>query len=270
MFGRIWGYLKALIGGGVEARMDPSVQIDQMLAEARKQDLELRNQAARVVAHRTELQMKLDRAVEDAAGAKDRAAQSLRNADAAARSGDAAGVEKWTNTAQAMALQLQSSESMVESLKAQYGQATEQADLAKSEVSRNELRLKELTAKRMELLGKLEQAKMQEQVNKTLEQISRPVADNGPSVQEIEDKINARMARASAHAELESTSISGGQRELDQSMAELEAQRRLDQLRAELGIAPAEAPAQVEAATPAPAAEPAPAPADGATPPQQP
>ena len=258
-FSRVWGYIKALVTGGVESRMKPEIQIEQAMAEARKQDLELRNQAARVIAHRTELQMKLDRAIDDAADARAQAGQALKMADGATTAGDAAEVDKWNRTAQALAMKLETSEQLVDGLKTQYATATEQAELAKEQVNSNALRLQELSAKRMELLGKLEQAKMQEQVNQTLEQLSKPMESNaGPTMSEIEDKINRRMASASAHAELESASIEGAQRDVERSLAQASAQVRLDKLREELGLpapAKAEAPAAVEAPAEAPAVE---------------
>ena len=158
-FSRVWGYIKAAVTGGVERRMKPEVQIEQAMSEARKQDLELRNQAARVIAHRTELQMKLDRAIDDAADARAQAGQALKMADGASTAGDAAEVDKWTRTAQALAMKLETSEQLVDGLKSQYATATEQAELAKEQVNANALRLQELSAKRMELLGKLEQAR---------------------------------------------------------------------------------------------------------------
>ncbi len=258
-FSRVWGYIKALVTGGVESRMKPEVQIEQAMAEARKQDLELRNQAARVIAHRTELQMKLDRAIDDAADARAQAGQALKMADSATTAGDAAEVDKWNRTAQALAMKLETSEQLVDGLKTQYSTATEQAELAKEQVNSNALRLQELSAKRMELLGKLEQAKMQEQVNQTLEQLSKPMESNaGPTLTEIEDKVNRRMANASARAELESASIEGAQRDVERSLAQASAQVRLDKLREELGLpapATAEAPAAVEAPAEAPAVE---------------
>jgi phage shock protein A len=258
-FSRVWGYIKALVTGGVESRMKPEIQIEQAMAEARKQDLQLRNQAARVIAHRTELQMKLDRAIDDAADARAQAGQALKMADGATTAGDAAEVDKWNRTAQALAMKLETSEQLVDGLKTQYVTATEQAELAKEQVNSNALRLQELSAKRMELLGKLEQAKMQEQVNQTLEQLSKPMESNaGPTLSEIEDKINRRMASASAHAELESTSIEGAQRDVERSLAQASAQVRLDKLREELGLpapAKAETPAAVEAPAQAPAVE---------------
>jgi phage shock protein A len=264
-FSRVWGYIKAAVTGGVERRMKPEVQIEQAMSEARKQDLELRNQAARVIAHRTELQMKLDRAIDDAADARAQAGQALKMADGASTAGDAAEVDKWTRTAQALAMKLETSEQLVDGLKSQYATATEQAELAKEQVNANALRLQELSAKRMELLGKLEQARMQEQVNQTLEQLSKPMETNaGPTLSEIEDKINRRMANASARAELESASIEGAQREVERSLQQVSAQARLDKLREELGLPapaakPAGTPAAVESAAETPAVAPAPA-----------
>jgi len=213
--------------------------------------------------------MKLDRAIEDSAKAREQASQALRNADAAARAGKTDDVDKWNRAAQALALQMQSSETMVETLKQQYTTASEQAELAKRQANENALQLQELTAKRMELVGKLEQAKMQEAVTRTMEQLNRPVDTSGPSLGEIEDKINARMAQASARAELQSSSIEGAQQELERSVQQVGAQARLDKLREELGLGPApgadapalesgDAPAS-PSTTPAPAAEQPPA-----------
>ena len=166
--GTTWRYIKARVAGRVEERMDPAIQIEQAVDDARKQDAEFRMQAARVIANRTEVQMQLDRAVDRAATLKEQAGQALRQADAAAQAGDAAAVDKWTRSAQTLAMQLESAESLVETLKTQYRAATEQAEIAKEQVNQNALRLEELTAKRLELMGKLEQAKMQERVNATL------------------------------------------------------------------------------------------------------
>ena len=89
-------------------------------------------------------------------------------------------------------------------------------------------------------MGKLEQAKMQERVNATLVTLSRPVDTGGPTLREIEDKIDRRMALASAHAELAQSSVTSGQVEIDRAMREVAANARLASLRQELGI---EAPA---------------------------
>ncbi len=228
--------------------MNPAVQIEQAMTEAQKQDRELRQQAARVIAHRSEVEMKLARAMEDSAKTKGQAAQALKNADAAMQAGNAGDVDKWNRAAQALAMKLQSNETMVTTLKDQFGKASQQSDLAKEQVNQNAMRLQELSARRIELLGKLEQAKMQEQVNRTLEQLNRPMEQTGPTMTEIEDKINRRMAQANAHGELEASSIEGAARELEVSTAQLDAQARLEELRTELGLPAASAPAAAKEA----------------------
>jgi phage shock protein A len=236
-FSRLFGYSKTRVQTGVEQRMDPAIQVEQAMAEARKQDQQLRTQAARVIAHRTELQMRLDRAADDAAQARDQAGQALKMADDAARNHDAAAADKWGRAAQSLALKLQASEDLVESLKQQYTTAQQQSELAKQQVNDNAMRLSELSAKRMELVGKIEQAKMQEQVNRTMEELQAPLQGaSGPTIGEIEDKINRRMAAASARAELDSASIEGAQVDVERSMQEVQAQARLDKLRTELGL----------------------------------
>jgi phage shock protein A len=128
-------------------------------------------------------------------------------------------------------MRLESSESLVESLKQQYRVAMEQAQGAKAQVDDNAMRLEGLVSRRMELMGKLQQAKMQEEVNKTLETLHRPMEATGPSFEQIEDKINRRMALASATSELESTGLAGAQMEVERSVQEMGAQKRLDALR---------------------------------------
>ncbi|HSR15218.1 MAG TPA: PspA/IM30 family protein, partial [Gemmatimonadales bacterium] len=62
---RLWGYFKALFRRKAEDMMDPEIEIEQAITEARKRDQELRNQAAKVVAHRTQLESKIEGAADD-------------------------------------------------------------------------------------------------------------------------------------------------------------------------------------------------------------
>ena len=64
-FKRLWGYIKALFRSKAEGMMDPEIEIKQAIDEARKRDQDLRNQAAKVVAHRTQLESKIERAADD-------------------------------------------------------------------------------------------------------------------------------------------------------------------------------------------------------------
>lgn len=88
----------------------------------------------------------------------------------------------------------------------------------------------------MQLLGQLQQAKMQETVNKAMEQLTATVGSDAPSLEEIEDKIRARMAQAAGRAELAAATPEGAIAELQKSALIARAESQLDALRAELGL----------------------------------
>ena len=214
----------------------PGLQLEQAVSEARRQDVELRTQAARVIALRTEIELRLDRAVDDREKLHDHAAEALREADAAARRGDAATAEKMTRGARAAAVRLEAADATVEGLKTAVRRGPRQAEQAKLAVEENALELERLSARRLELVSKLEQAKLQEQVNRAVDGLRRPVDSGAPTLDDIELRIEKRMALASAAAELESASPEGQRREVERSLTELAADRRLSQMREELGL----------------------------------
>lgn len=251
MFSRIWAYIKALFSTTAENAMDPKIEIEAAINEAKKKDQELRNQAAKVVAHRTQLESQLERAADDAGEAREMAKQALLKAEAASQAGDAAGVEKWTQAAQSIAMKLQASENNLASLKDQYGVAQGQAEKAKEAVQNNAMKLQELSAKRMELLGQLEQAKMQEAVNDAVSTMSASMSDTGPSLDQVEQKIERRKAEAMARAELHEATPEGAESELKAAINVAQADAKLEELKAELGLSsPAPAPAPEPEAAP--------------------
>ncbi|HVR31258.1 MAG TPA: PspA/IM30 family protein [Acidimicrobiia bacterium] len=236
MLRRIWGYLKQLFRSTAEAAMDPEIEIEQAITDARKRDQQLRNQAAKVIAHRTQLEQKIEQAATQVGEGRETAKQALLRADEAKTSGDDEGVRRWTQAAQSLALKLQASESNLEGLKGQYEVAINQADDAKSAVQSNAMRLQELAAKRMQLVGQLEQAKMQETVNAAVESISTSMEMDSPSLDKVEDKINQRLAQAKAQTELREATPEGAEAELKESISLVQADARLDELRKELGL----------------------------------
>lgn len=247
MFARIWAYLKALFTTTAEKAMDPKIEIEAAINEAKERDQDLRNQAAKVVAHRTQLESQLERAADDAGEAREMAKQALLKADAASTSGDAAGVEKWTQAAQSIAMKLQAAENNLSSLKEQYTVAQGQAEKAKDAVQQNAMKLQELSAKRMELLGQLEQAKMQEAVNSAVQSMTSSMSDDGPSLDQVEEKIERRKAEAMARAELHEATPEGAEAELRASINVAAADAKLEELKAELGLTSSPSPMMDEA-----------------------
>jgi len=256
MFSRIVAYVKALFTTTAEKVMDPKIEIEAAINTAKKQDQDLRNQAAKVVAHRTQLESQIDRAADDAGEAREMAKQAILKADEASKAGDSAAVEKWTRAAQSIAMKLQGAENNLASLKEQYTVAQTQSEQAKVAVRQNAMKLQELSARRMELLGQLEQAKMQEAVNDAVASMSSSVSDSGPSLDQVELKIEQRKAEAMARAELREATPEGAEAELRSAISMSQADAKLDELRAELGLSsPQEAPVSEMDALPEPPAE---------------
>lgn len=236
MLKRIWGYLKALFRSTAERAMNPEVEIEQAIQESRKQDQSLRNQAAKVIAHRAQLERKIEKSADDVGEAREMAKKSLLRAEEAKNTGDTEGVEKWTRAAQSLALKLQAAENNLNGLKDQYEIAVGQSDDAKSAVEQNAMRLQELAAKRMELLGRLEQAKMQEAVNSAVESMGSALDIEAPSLDRVEEKIEQRVASAQAKAELREATPEGAEAELREAISLASADSKLEELKAELGL----------------------------------
>jgi phage shock protein A len=234
---RRWiAYIKSWFKSASEQVMDPEIEIQSSIDEAKARDQALRNQAAKVIAHKTQLNSQIERGADSAGEAKEMAKQALLKAEEAKTAGDEAGVAKWTQAAQSLAMKLQAAENNLASLKNQYETAVTQAEKAKKAVQSNAMKVQELSARRLEMLGSIEQAKMQEAVNNAVQSMSTSIADEGPNLDAIEDKIERRKAEAMAKAELHEATPEGAEDELRRAVNMTEADAKLDELRAELGL----------------------------------
>lgn len=234
---RRWiAYIKSWFKSTSEQMMDPEIEIQSSIDEARRRDQDLRNQAAKVIAHKTQLNSQIERAADTVGEAKEMAKQALVKADEAETAGDQAGVTKWTQAAQSLAMKLQAAENNLASLKGQFESAVTQAEQAKEAVQSNAMKVQELSARRLEMLGSLEQAKMQEAVNNAVQSMSTSIADEAPNLDMVEDKIEQRKAEAMARAELHEATPEGAEQELRKAVNMAEADAKLDELRRELGL----------------------------------
>lgn len=247
MFKKWWLYIKSWFKSTSDGMMDPEIEINMAIDQAKKKNQDLRNQAANIVAHRTQLESKIEKAADQVGETREMAKQAILKAEESKAAGDTAGVAKWTNIAQVQATKLQAAENNLTSLKGQYGMAITQADEAKRAVQANAVKLQELSAKQMELLGALEQAKMQETVNAAVQSMSTTLDDDLPTLESVEEKIEKRKAQAMAKAEIFEATPDGGEVELRQAMNEAQADAKLEELKAELGLTTGGEATQAEA-----------------------
>lgn len=236
MLRRWWNYIKSWFKSTSEKAMNPEIEVQMAIDKAKERDQNLRNQAAKVIAHKTQLESRIQNAADDVGEAREMAKQALMKAEESKNAGDDAGVTKWTQAAQSLAMKLQAAENNLSSLKSQFEAAVTQAESAKEAVQTNAMRVQELSAKRLELLGSLEQAKMQEKVNEAVATMSETVDDGVPSLDDVEAKIEQRKAEAMAKAELHEVTPEGAEAELRKEVDMAQANQKLEELKSELGL----------------------------------
>jgi len=251
---RWWRYLAAKVGVKLDESADPKVQLEQAIREARQQHKRLTEQATNVIANQKQLQLRLDRTIEDYEKSNASARQALLLGDQEARDGHRDKASSFNAAAEAFATKIIGLEAQVAQLKQQLLDATQASERAKAAVAQNSTALQKKFAEREQLLSQLDQAKMQEAINTAMSQLSETVGEDVPSFEEVRTKIERRVAHAQAASELTGTAVETKMLEVEQAQMSAEAQARLSELRSELGLSsPPAAPAsEQQAATEAP------------------
>ena len=241
---RWWKYTVARLNGSFNERADPKVQLEQAIAEAHEQHKRLTQQAANVIANQKQTEMRLNRVMEDLEKVSGNARQAVMMADQATKSGDATKAAEYTTAAESFANRMISLESEVEDLKALHYQAAEAADQAKLAVQQNSTALQKKLSERQALLGKIDQANMQEEMNNAMAQLSATVGEDVPTLEEVRSKVEARYAQAKGMSELQGASVEGRMLEVEQAAMNVE----LAEIKAQLGITTEEAPGEAQTA----------------------
>jgi phage shock protein A len=92
---------------------------------------------------------------------------------------------------------------------------------------------------------------MQEEMNKAMAQLSAAVGEDVPTLEEVRSKVEARYAKAKGMSELQGSTVEGRMLEVEQAAMNVEAQTRLAEIKAQLGIAAEPAAEQASAEIPA-------------------
>jgi phage shock protein A len=247
-----WNYLTAKLTGSFNERADPKVQLEQAIAEAQAQHKRLKEQAINVIAGQKQAELRLNAKMGELEKLNANARQALIMGSDALKAGDTQKATQYNTAAETIASQLIQVEKDVESLKTMVLESTQASDQAKAAVQQNSRVLQQKLAEKSKLLSQLEQAKMQEEMNSAMNQLNETVGDDVPTLKEVEEKIQIRYAKAKAASELSEASVESRVLEVEQASANVEAQGKLSELRAELGLeaVPAAQP-QIEGGTPA-------------------
>jgi phage shock protein A len=233
---RWWKYLGAKANTSLDERADPKVQLEQAIREAQEQHRRLREQAANVIANQKQAEMRLNRAMGEYEKLTANARQALVMADQATKSGDQDKAVEYTQAAEAFANRLIAVDRDVEDTKTLVLQSSQAAEQAKAAVAQNSAALQQKLAERQKLLGQLDQAKMQEQMNTAMESLSLTVGEDVPTFDQVREKIELRYAKAKGAQELTSQGVEGRMLEVEKAAMNTEAVARLDVLREQMGL----------------------------------
>ncbi|CAN5573276.1 phage shock protein PspA [soil metagenome] len=256
---RAWAYLTASATGKFNEAADPKVQLEQAIIEAQDQQRRLKEQAANVIANQKQTELRLNRAMGELEKTNASASQAVLMAEDASKAGDAAKAAQYTSAAESFANRLIQLEREIEDQKTLHLQSTQASDQAKAAVMQNSNMLQRKLAERQKLLSQLDQAKMQEQMNRAMSSLSETVGQDVPSLEEVRDKIEARYSKARGMSELTGESVEGRMLEVAQATMNTEAQARLSEIRSKLGLgAGAATAATPQAETPQESAGPSP------------
>lgn len=233
---RQWKYLTAKLSGNLEERADPKVQLEQAINEAQEQHRRLVEQAANVVARQKQTELQLNRAMEELSKTNASTRQALTLAQQAEAKGDTAKAAEYNQTAEAFANRLLANEKQIEDLKQMALQTAQASVQAKAAVQQNSAALQERLGERQKLLSQLDQAKMQEQLNSAMTDLSKSVDHDVPSLDQVRDKIEQRYAKAVGTSELTGATVESRMLEVQQAALGSAASSRLDEIRAQMGI----------------------------------
>jgi len=234
---RAWRYLVAALSGKLDEVSDPKVQIEQAIQEAKRQHELLSQQAAAVIGNQRELEIKLNRAIEESEHLQANARQALVLAQQAKAAGDERKAAGYEDSARAFAGRLVATEASMRDLHAMHDRALEASAQARAAVESNAMTLQKRLAERTKLLSQLDQAKMQERMNEAVASMTElaPRGDT-PTMEEIRDRIEGRYARALGQAELAQTSVEARMLEVEKASLDVEGAARLEAIRASLEL----------------------------------
>jgi phage shock protein A len=233
---RRWKYFTAKTESRFDASADPKVQLEQAIQDAQDQHRRLIDQAANVVANQKQHELQLNRAMEQLEKINASTRQAIMMAQEASNKGDADKAREYNQTAEAFANRLIATENQVNDLKTLSLQSAQAADQARAAVQQNSLALQQKLAERQKLLSQLDQAKMQEQLNRAMTSLNQEVDHDAPSLDQVRAKIEARYAKALGTSELTGQTVEARMLEVQQASIGAEARSRLDAMRAEMGL----------------------------------
>lgn len=222
IFGRLWRLIKGWLLIGVEKAEDPEVILAEAQESMRRELERAKEQAVQAIAARNQLRQTLQ-------DLQNRAASLEAKARAALKVGD-------EELARQLLIEKATYDQQVETLQAQVQQAEAASEAVKANIKKMEAHVRQRAAQRLALVAGWKQAKIQEQLNKSLSGIS--LDSQNEAFSRAEDRIRQLQSQADARVELAQGGLDAKLSKLENTVANDQADQALAALKAQMGMGP--------------------------------
>lgn len=234
---RRWKYLTARTEKRFDEKAEPTVQLEQALAEARDRHRSLQDDATTMIANQKQIEMQLHRTLAELQRLNENARHAVNMAEQANLEDDLDQVSSLTQAAEKFANRIITLEQEVENLKSLHSQVSAAADQARTAVAQSALNLQAKQRERHKLLSQLDHARLQEKMNEAMINFRDSSDTDGPSFDEVRNKIETRFAKAKGMAEItESSSTEASMLSIEAEVRAKDAKTRLNLIKEQLGI----------------------------------
>lgn len=224
---------------------DAKIQLIQVAEDTEAHHSRLVQQASVVMANEKQAKMHLAALLNEHEKTDTLLNAALMQQDAAVKAGDTVAAASKEAAANAFASKLTSLEAQIETTKQMASQAEQASAQAKNAVQESSLHVQQIMDRKARDMAQLDQAKMAEGLNAAMGELNGTLHDDSiPTMDEVEQKIQARYAVAASASELGDTSTAMQMLDVEQAAQTVQASSMLDARRAQLGLSsPAATPA---------------------------
>ena len=222
MFGRIWRYLKGLLGFRLDQLEDPEILLQQAQQEMRENQAKNRERAIQAVTQKNNLLAEEEKTQKVVDNLQAKAEFALKNGD--------------RETARQLLVEKGQYETTLATIKQSLQSAIETTEAIKVAVRREEERIRAKTAQAMAMKTQWKQSQIEISLNKALEGMTSDGTD--AAFERAAAKISNARSESLARTELARDSLSGRLAKLDDVQADTAADAQLAEMEQRLGLAP--------------------------------
>ncbi|MCW3062096.1 MAG: phage shock protein [Capsulimonas sp.] len=226
MFGRIWRYIKAVLGFKLDQIEDPEILLQQAQQEMREAQAKNRERAVQAITQKNNLQNLVDQTEKTIANLQAKAELALKNGD--------------RDLARQLLVEKGQYDLTLTSTKASLESVVETTEAIKVAIRREEERIRAKTAQALAMKAQWKQAQIETSINKALDGMTTDGTD--AAFERASAKISNARSESSARTELAKGRLENKIAALDDIGASTAADAELAAMEERMGLAPKSAP----------------------------